>query len=169
MTESMPPPPAAPPPMAPPPMAPPPMGPAAAARPMGATVITIIEAILGVFLLLAAIAAIGLGSLAGGLVGSSGVEGGAAAAGILAGLGIFFGIIALALAILYFAIAYGVWKARSWAWMLGVVVSIIGLVFGVLGLSGGITLGNLVSLALPIVVLYFFWQPDVKRYLGRPA
>lgn len=160
-------PPPAEPPAMPPPAMPPPAPAMAGARPMGATVITIIESILGVLLLLAAIAAIGLGSLAGGLVGSSGAEGGAAAAGILAGLGIFFGIIALALAILYFAIAYGVWKARPWAWMLGVVVSIIGLVFGVLGLSGGVTLSSLISLALPIVVLYFFWQPDVKRYLGR--
>jgi hypothetical protein len=161
MTEGMPPAPMAPPPMAPPP--------AAMGRPTGATVIAIIEGILGVLLSLLALAAIGLGGIAGGIVGSSDVEGGAAAAGILAGLGFVFGIIALLLAILYFAIAYGVWKGRGWAWMLGVVVSIIGVVFGVLGLSAGASISNLVSLALPIVVLYFLWQPDVKRWLGRPA
>jgi hypothetical protein len=145
------------------------MAPAAAGRPTGATIIAIIEGILGVLLALVALAAIGLGGLAGGIIGSSGVEGGAAAAGILAGLGFIFGIISLLLAILYFAIAYGVWKGRGWAWMLGVVVSIIGIVFGVLGLSGGVSVSNLISLALPIVVIYFLWQPDVKRWLGRPA
>ena len=159
MTESMPPAPSAPPPMAPPPMA----------RPTGATVVAIIEAILGVLGALAALVFIGVGSLAGGLGGLSGVEGGAAVGGLLAGLGFFFGIILAIISILYFAIAYGVWQGRSWAWMLGVVVSIIALVFGVLGLSGGVSVSSLIQLALPIVVLYFLWQPDVKRWLGRPA
>jgi len=152
------------------PMAPPPApAPVAVGRPMGATVISVIEAILGVLGLLLALAAIGLGGLAGGIIGSSGVEGGAAAAGILAGLGFVFGLIALLIAVLYLAIAYGVWKGRSWAWMLGVVVSIVGLVFAVLGLTGGISVSSIISLALPIVVLYYFMQPDVKRWLGRPV
>jgi hypothetical protein len=152
-------------PMAP---APAPMA-AAGARPMGATVISVIEAILGVLGLLLALAAIGLGGLAGGIIGSSGVEGGAAAAGILAGLGFVFGLIALLIALLYLAIAYGVWKGRSWAWMLGVVVSVVGLVFAVLGLTSGISVSSIISVALPVVVLYYFMQPDVKRWLGRPA
>jgi hypothetical protein len=140
------------------------------ARPTGATVISVIEGILGVLLALAAIAAIGLGSIAGGIVGSSNVENAGVAGGILAGLGFIFGIIAVLLAILYFSIAYGVWKGRGWAWMLGVIVSIIGVVFGVLGLSGGnMNLSSLISLALPIIVLYLLWQPDVKRWLGRPV
>jgi hypothetical protein len=142
---------------------------AAAGRPTGATVIVVIEAILGVLALLGALATIGLMGLGGALLGSSDVEGGAAAAGVLAGLGVVFGIILALIGVLYLAIAYGVWKARSWSWMLGVVVSIIAIVFGVLGLSGGINLFNLISLALPIVVVYYLWQPDVKRYLGRPA
>jgi len=142
---------------------------AAGARPMGATVISVIEAILGVLGLLLALAAIGLGGLAGGIIGSSGVEGGAAAAGILAGLGFVFGLIALLIALLYLAIAYGVWKGRSWAWMLGVVVSVVGLVFAVLGLTSGISVSSIISVALPVVVLYYFMQPDVKRWLGRPA
>ena len=156
--------------MAPPPapMAPPPAT-MAGVRPMGATVITVIEAILGVLLSIVALGALFLGSIAGGLGGLSNVENGAAVGGILAGVGFFFGIIAVLIASLYFAIAYGVWKGRSWAWMLGMIVSIIAIVFGVLGLSGGVSVGSIVSLALPIVVVYFLWQPDVKRWLGRPA
>jgi hypothetical protein len=142
---------------------------AAAVRPTGAVVITIIETVLGVLLLLGALAAIGLAGLGGALLGSSNVEGGAVAGGLLAGLGIVFGIILGALGALYLAIAYGVWKARSWSWMLGLVVSIIALVFGILGVSGGVSIGTLLQLALPGAVVYFLWQPDVKRYLGRPA
>ncbi len=136
---------------------------------MGATVITVIEVILGVLISIVALGALFIGSIAGGLGGLSGVENGAAVGGILAGVGFFFGIIAALLAVLYFAIAYGVWKGRTWAWTLGVVVSIIGLVFAVLGMTGGVSASSLISLALPIVVLYYFMQPDVKRWLGRPA
>jgi hypothetical protein len=174
MTESTPPADMPPAPMAPAPapMAPPPMPQAPAAvtgRPTGATVITIIETILGVLISLAALAAMFVGSLAGGLGGLSNVENGAAVGGILAGVGFVFGIILVLIAILYFAIAYGVWKGRGWAWMLGMIVSIIAIVFGVLGLTGGISVGSIISLALPIIVVYYLWQPDVKRWLGRPV
>ena len=48
------------------------------------------------------------------------------------------------------------------------IVWIVTLVFGVLGLSGGINIFNLVlQIAFPIVAIYFLWQPDVKRALGR--
>jgi hypothetical protein len=161
------------PPMTPtaPPMTPmtPPPAPVAVGRPMGATVISVIEAILAAFLLLGALALIGLGGVAGGLVGSSGDPNAVGVGAILAGAGFVFGIIFLVIGLLYVAIAYGVWKGRPWSWMLGVVVSVIGLVFAVLGLTGGITVSNIISLALPIVVLYYFMQPDVKRWLGRPA
>jgi hypothetical protein len=136
---------------------------------MGATVVTVISAIEGVLLILAALVVVLGASMLGGLAGSQAGVDGAAVGGMFAGLGLVFGIIVGAIAALYIAIAYGVWKGRSWAWMLGVVVSIIALVFAVLGLSGGISLSSLISLALPAIVLYFLFQPDVKRYLGRPA
>jgi len=138
-------------------------------RPTGATVIAVIEAILGVLGILGALVLIGLGGIAGGIVGSSGADGAGAAGGVLAGVGLVGGLIFLLIGLLYIAIAYGVWKARGWAWMLGVVVTVIGLAFGVLGLTGGISLSSIISLALPIIVLYYFMQPDVKRWLGRPA
>jgi hypothetical protein len=159
----------APPPAMPPPAMPPPAMAAASGRPMGATVIAIIETVLGILLLLGALAAIGLAGIGGAMLGGSNVEGGAAVGGLLAGLGFVLGIIFGVVGVLYLAIAYGVWKARGWAWMLGMVVSIIAIVIGVLGLSGGISLGSLLQLALPAAVVYFLWQPDVKRYLGRPA
>ena len=134
---------------------------------MGATVIAVIETVLGVLLLLVAVQAMGLGGLAGGLIGSSAGAEGAGVGAVLAGAGFVFGIIAVLISLLYFAIAYGVWKGRTWSWMLGVVVSIVVLVLSVFGLSGGVSLSSIISLALPIIVLYFLWQPDVKRYLGR--
>lgn len=155
-------------PMAPPPapMAPPPAM-AATGRPTGATVISVIDGIIGVLALLAGLLFMVGMSVVGGLANNSTDTQGLG--GVFAGVGIVFGVIIILIGVLYLAIAYGVWKGRGWSWMLGMVVSIIAIVFGVLGLSGGVSLGSLISLALPVVVVYFLWQPEVKRWLGRPA
>jgi hypothetical protein len=149
-----------------PPAMPPAMTPAAG-RPMGATVIAIIDGILGVLVVLGGLLVILGGSLLGGLAGSS--TGDASVGGLFAGLGIVLGIIVLIVGALYLLIAYGVWKARPWSWMLGMVVSIIFLVFAVLGLGSGVSASTIVSILAPAVVIYFLWTPAVKRYLGRPA
>ena len=155
-------------PMAPPPapMAPPPAM-AATGRPTGATVISVIDGIIGVLALLAGLLFMVGMSVVGGLANNSTDTQGLG--GVFAGVGIVFGVIIILIGVLYLAIAYGVWKGCGWSWMLGMVVSIIAIVFGVLGLSGGVSLGSLISLALPVVVVYFLWQPEVKRWLGRPA
>jgi hypothetical protein len=159
MTESMP----------PAPMAPPPMAAAPLGRPTGATVISVIDGIVGVLALLAGLLLMVGAGVLGGVLGSAADPNAPGLGAMFAGLGIAFGIIVLLIGVLYLAIAYGVWKGRSWAWMLGVVVAVIATVFGVLGLAGGITVSNILSVALPVLVLYFFWQPEVKRWLGRPA
>lgn len=160
MTESMP----------PTPMAPPPApAPAPMSRPTGATVISVIDGIVGVLALLAGVLLIVGAGVLGSVLGSAADPNAPGLGAMFAGLGIVFGIIVLLIGVLYLAIAYGVWKGRSWAWMLGVVVAVVATVFAVLGLAGGITVSNILSVALPILVLYFFWQPEVKRWLGRPA
>jgi hypothetical protein len=139
-------------------------------RPTGATVISVIDGIIGVLAILAALLLMVGGSILGGVVGSAAdVDNAAGVGAIFAGVGIVFGVIVLLIGLLYLAVAYGVWKGRSWSWMLGMIVSIIAIVFGVLGLSGGISVSSIISLALPIVVVYFLMQPEVKRWLGRPA
>jgi hypothetical protein len=153
--------------MAPPPMAPPMPGPGV--RPTGATVIAVIEGILGVlFAIVGLLLLVGAG-LVGGLVGTTTDPNAQGLGAVFAGIAGVFAIIVILIAVLYLAIAFGVWKGRTWSWMLGVVVSIIALVFAVLGLTGGIDVGTIISVALPAVVLYFFFQPEVKRWLGRPA
>ncbi|HLX35206.1 MAG TPA: hypothetical protein VKR30_08185 [Candidatus Limnocylindrales bacterium] len=145
-----------------------PMAAAGGARPTGATVITIIAGIEGVLIVLFGLLAILGMSLIGGIVGSSGTANAGAAGGFLAGLGIVIAIIVFVIGALYLLIAFGMWNARRWSWTLGAVVYVIALVFGVLGLAGGVSVYSLIiGIVLPAVVLFFLWQPDVKRYLGR--
>jgi len=151
--------------------APTPAAPAATAggsRPTGATVITIIAAIEGILILLAGLLVILGASVVGGLVGSSGAQNAGAAGGLVTGLGTVFAIILFVIGALYLMIAFGMWNARSWSWILAAVIYILALVFGVIGLSSGFSAYNLlIGVALPVVVLFFLWQADVKRYLGR--
>jgi hypothetical protein len=151
--------------------APTPAAPAAMAtggRPTGATVITIIAGIEGVLILLAGLLVILGASVIGGLVGSSGTANAGAAGGFVTGLGTVFAIILFVLGALYLMIAFGVWNARRWSWVLAAVIYILALILGVLGLAGNASVYNvLIGVGLPVVVLFFLWQGDVKRYLGR--
>jgi len=59
-----------------------------------------------------------------------------------------------------------------WPLLPGVLITkaaIIFLVFAILGLGNGVSVSTIISIALPAIVVYFLWTPDVKRYLGRPA
>jgi hypothetical protein len=157
--------PLAPAPPAPPPMSPPPMAaPMAAGRPTGVTVVAIISAIYGALATLGGLLLILGASVLGGLAAGSdaGVLGGA-----LAGVGIFFAALVILIAVGFLATAYGLWNRRSWSWMLGMILWIITLVFAILGLAGGINASNIIGLVAAGVSVYFLWQPEVKRYLGR--
>jgi len=147
------------------PAAPPAMAAMTAGRPMGLTVAAILAAILGVFAALGALLLIVGGSLLGGAAGASGATG---LGTVLAGAGIFVGIIALLVALAYLATAFGNWRGRSWSWTLGMVVWVVTLVFGVLGIASNFSITGLIfQIAFPVVAIYFLWQPEVKRALGR--
>ena len=59
-----------------------------------------------------------------------------------------FGIIAL----LYFVIAFGLWKGMGWARMVAIIFAIIGLL--------GFPIGTIIS----IVILVYLFKDDVKAY-----
>lgn len=156
-------------PMAPPPMAPPSIAATSIAapgvRPTGVTVVTVLAGIYGALIALAAVFILLGASILGGVAGANGAGG---LGGVFAGVGLVFSVIVGLVAIAYLATAYGVWRLRSWGWLLGMIVWIVSLVFGVLGLSGGISLFGIVfNIVFPGVALYYLWQPDVKRALGR--
>lgn len=136
-------------------------------RPTGATVIAVIAGIEGVLIVLFGLLAILGTSLLGGAVGASGADNAGAVGGLVAGVGIVVAIIFFVIGALYLMIAYGMWNARRWSWMLGAVVYIIVLVLGVLGLTNFSVYQLVIGVVLPAVVLFLLWQPDVKRYLGR--
>jgi hypothetical protein len=113
-------------------------------RPLGVTIIAIL-AVLG-----------GIGSFLSGLT----------VLAIIPILGIIFGGILIIIGLAYFAVAYGLWKGLRWAWILTLIVSVIGIIVGL----GSIVVGNVGSLFHVIVnaiVIYYLYRPNVKAYFGK--
>lgn len=130
----------------------------AAARPMGITILAVLSAIGGVLGILGGIALIGLGGVASASTGTAAYF----------GLGAIWGLLVLAAAIASLVFAYGAWTLKPWAWPLGVALQIISLALSVLAiLSGGDIAGQIISIAIAAIILYYLFQPNIKAVFGR--
>lgn len=123
-------------------------------RPTGVTILAILAFIGGAFGILGALALLGLG------VAFAGVAGG--------GLSFIFGIVFLALSILYLWIGWGFWNLKRSAWSLGLVVFGAGIVISFIELLlGYASITNLiVTIVINGIVLYYLLTPAVKAAFG---
>ncbi|MDT7878163.1 MAG: hypothetical protein RQ862_06365 [Candidatus Caldarchaeales archaeon] len=133
-------------------------------RPTGVTILAVLEIIGGIFSLLAAAAFFALGALVGeagmGMVEELpgiGFLAGALAA-LLGGVFIIAGLVA-------FLLAYGFWTGRGWAWILGIIFSIVGIVLGVVSLLGNSA--SIVGILINILIIYYLTRTHVKEWFGR--
>ncbi len=128
------------------------------ARPTGITILAVLSAIGGVLSILGGIALVGLGGFGAASTGEA----------ALFGMGAIFGILLLASGVASLAFAYGAWTLQPWAWTLGVALQIISLVLSVLTIvSGGDISGQIISIAIAAIILYYLWQPSIKAVFGR--
>jgi hypothetical protein len=78
---------------------------------------------------------------------------------ITAGIGIAIGIACLLL-------AWGLFKAKGWAWTITVILAIISIIFSILGVgSGGFI--NIINIVISGIILYYLYRPAVKSFFGR--
>jgi len=126
------------------------------ARPLGVTILAILAAIGGVFGLLAGLAAIGLGGLAGGVIGGADIG----------------DLIVLAISVLELALAYGFWTLRPWAWQFGVILSAVNIVIALLGALGiffAPSWGSaIIAIAINGVILYYLNRAEIRRAFDAP-
>jgi hypothetical protein len=123
-------------------------------RPTGVTILAILAFIGGAFGILGALALLGLGFAFAG-----------AAAG---GLSFVFGIVALALSILYLWLGWGFWNLRRSAWSVGLLVFGFGILLSLIEfLLQYATLTNLiVTIIINGIVIYYLLTPGVKAAFG---
>jgi hypothetical protein len=144
-------------------------------RPLGVTVIGILEVLAGIIGILGSITiffASGIsGAVAGGFAG--GVAGFAA--------GFFIGGFALLVALITLAVGFGLLRGSGWAWTVAVIISFINLLIGIIDIAGGsirsLSVGFLGSTAglfgaigtivISLIVLIYLYRPNVKGFFGK--
>lgn len=82
------------------------------------------------------------------------------------------GALLIPLGIASLVVAYGLFKGKSWAWFVAVVLSIIGIAINVISLvtsNMGAMAGALVGIAINAIVLYYLSRRNVRQYFGKVA
>lgn len=107
-------------------------------RPLGVTILAILQILGGLMMLV-------LGALA-----------------TLAGLlFILFAIVGVAMVILGFLgliVGFGLWGLKSWAWTWAMIVNILTIILGLFDLAS-----NFVSIVISLIIVIYLNQPDIKR------
>jgi hypothetical protein len=157
-------------------------------RPLGVTIIAILNIIGGIIMLIFGIGLITLGAVLptlppsafnqSQLQGNLTIDGqappipsGTPPMGLqsfLGGLGIAFGAVLVAIAIVSFIVAYGLLKGKGWAWTVTLILSIISIVFNAISIATTANLiGGIISIIISAIIIYYLYRPHVKAYFGK--
>jgi hypothetical protein len=145
-------------------------------RPTGVTVLAILAILGALGLLFSGAALIGLGLLLGTLATNAAVANAIATSGYpgLASLGVgtlsallvALGAVILILGILYFAVGIGFFGGKGWAWTLGIIVSVVGIVLDIVQIGFG-GYSSILGLIIGILIIYYLMRPHVKAFFGK--
>jgi hypothetical protein len=158
-------------------------------RPLGVTIIAILNIIGGAIMLIFGILLITLGAvlplappsvinqpeLQGNLTAGqvpippTSPETTMIAQDLFGGFSIAIGIVLIAIAIVSFVVAYGLLKGKGWAWTVTLILSIISIVFNAISIAAtaGANLGGIISIIISAVIIYYLYRPHVKAYFGK--
>jgi hypothetical protein len=120
-------------------------------RPVGVTIIAVLDALVGFLMLLGGGAVLGVGSFMGTFGGPM-----SAYHGLVAGFGVLVAVVGLVTIFL----AWGVWRGAGWAWMAALVIAALSAMLHLLSF-------NLLLLVINVIVIVYLLQPNVKLYFGR--
>jgi hypothetical protein len=127
-------------------------------RPVGITILAILEILIGIVGLLASLAIIGLSALfstlprVGSLLGTFGL--------VIGGVVLFFSLIWLATGV-------GFLHGRGWSWTLGVIFSILSLLGAIGALTIGLITGGVGGVIFWGLMLYYLTRVHVKAFFGK--
>jgi hypothetical protein len=76
------------------------------------------------------------------------------------------GAIGIVIGLVWFVLAWGLWAAKGWAWIITVIIAIITIIFNIFGAISGHG-EQIISLIIAAVMLYYLFRPNVKAYFGR--
>ncbi len=137
-------------------------------RPTGVTILAVLY-----FIGTAILGLCGLLFIVGGSVLSSMARTGGPGSALLAMGGAVVGAIGIGLALLYLALGIGFIKLQNWARVVAIILTGIGVLFGILGLFSllahliiFVLVFRLIILAIEIWILVYLFKPHVKQAFG---
>lgn len=137
-------------------------------RPVGVTILAILNFIGAAFCLLGGIGMILGGGFIATMLSQQG-QGSAGAAGVLAGLGAAAGIFIIIMGGVSALVGFGMWKLKGWARIVSIVLYALSGVFQLLGILGSLAHFNAFALiwgafwvAVDAFVIWYLLKPEVK-------
>lgn len=127
-------------------------------RPTGVTILVILEVLSGLFGLLGGLALIAVGLI----VGMPMME----LPEFLGAIAGAFGFILLVYGLISFALAYGLWNGRAWAWTWSLIFAVISAILALLSIIGSPSSG-IIQLIIAAIIIYYLTRPYVKTYFGK--
>jgi hypothetical protein len=144
-------------------------------RPVGVTILAILNFIVAAFCLLGGIGMILGGGFIATMLSQQG-QGSAGAAGILAGLGAAAGVFIIIMGGVSALVGFGLWKLKGWARIVSIVLYAISGAFQLLGILGTLAHFNVFALmwgafwvAVDAFVIWYLLKPEVKAAFQAPA
>lgn len=131
-------------------------------RPTGVTILAVLAIIVGVGYLLMSLPFFGLSAFAASIVGSD-----VLAVMIPVSLGAIAGVVSLVMGALYLTFGIGALGLKSWAWTLGFVATGASVVFGLMSLLGGVTVGGAIGLVVAVGIMLYLFTTTVREAFGH--
>jgi hypothetical protein len=83
---------------------------------------------------------------------------------------LFGGFVLVAVGIASIVMAYGLWEGKRWAWIITLILSVIGVISGIASIAIG-NVGGIVSAIIRViiygVIIYYLYRPNVKAFFGK--
>jgi len=130
----------------------------AISRPLGITLLAMLHVLQAVILFFGGIALIALGAfIRRGLFGIPRFLHGAVS---------LIGVVVVVVGLLYLGLAWGLWTGKGWAWILSLLLAVLGIVLSAVSLARG-AFGPLIVLVLDVIIVYYLFRPNVRTFFGE--
>jgi hypothetical protein len=145
------------------------------ARPVGVTILAVLDFIGAAFCLLGGIAMIAGGGFMATMMSQQGGQGSAGAAGVLAGMGAVAGVFIIIVGGVSALVGFGLWKLKNWARIVSIVLLGISIAMQLLQLLGVLAHFNLFAFvwiafwtAVDAFIIWYLLKPEVKAAFQGP-
>ncbi len=78
-------------------------------------------------------------------------------------------VVLLALAVVEFLLAYGLLRGMGWAWAAAFGLALLGIVFAIFSLFLRPGIGEIISLIVNLLIVYYMMQPRIHAYFGKSS